>query len=150
MSGSEAHFAQSNDPRSAAGASEWINAIVSYRIPPIFIADFLSNPVLEVTMDDVEQTITALAAPEMSGRPPGLIQLLKRAPNSVRWRLIFAAWSLKREWLGIVHRLQRRRIVHFLHIGKTGGTAVSHAHQRTRKLRVRVTSKSSSTIMTSN
>jgi hypothetical protein len=97
---------------------------VSYRIPPIFIADFLSNPVSEVTMSDVERTITALAAQAASGRPPGLVQRLKRAPNSLRWRLIFVAWSLKREWLGIVHRLQRRRIVHFLHIGKTGGTAV--------------------------
>jgi hypothetical protein len=34
---------------------------------------------------------------------------------------------LKREVAGMVHRLQGRRIVHFLHISKTGGTAVKSA-----------------------
>ena len=80
-------------------------------------------------MDDVERTVTALAAQATSGRPPGLIRLLRRAPNSLRWRLIFVAWSLQARMVGIVHRLQRRRIVHFLHIGKTGGTAVSYARE---------------------
>jgi hypothetical protein len=80
-----------------------------------------SYPVPEVTMTDVEQAIATLATSRP--RPWGLISLLKRAPNSLRWRLIMMFRLLKREWMGMVHRVQGRRIVHFLHIGKTGGTA---------------------------
>ena len=77
-------------------------------------------------MNDREQLITALAT-TAPVRPSGLIPLLKRAPNSLRWRLIIAYWLLKRECTGMVHRLQNRRIVHFLHIPKTGGTALTAA-----------------------
>jgi hypothetical protein len=69
------------------------------------------------------QQIAALAAPP--SRPSGLISRLKRAPNSLRWKLIMAFWVLKRDWTGFVHRLQGRRIAHFMHIPKTGGTALT-------------------------
>jgi hypothetical protein len=76
-------------------------------------------------MVDDERTITALAAQAMSRPPvPDVISLLKRVPNNLKWRLIKAVWSMVRDVSGIVHRLQGRQIVHFLHIGKTGGTAV--------------------------
>jgi len=75
-------------------------------------------------MNEKEQLIAALATTTPS-RLPGVIPLLKRAPNSLRWKLIIAYWLLKREWKGMVHRLQNRRIVHFLHIPKTGGTALT-------------------------
>jgi hypothetical protein len=77
-------------------------------------------------MDDTERLIAALVAPVPS-RPSDLMSRLKRSPNSLRWKFILAYWGLKREWTGIVHRLQSRQIVHFLHIGKTGGTAVKSA-----------------------
>jgi hypothetical protein len=77
-------------------------------------------------MNDKEQLIAQLAA-VVPARPPGLIQLLKRAPNSLRWKFIIWYWLLKREATGMTHRLQNRRVLHFLHIGKTGGTAAKSA-----------------------
>ena len=74
-------------------------------------------------MNDKEQLIAQLAA-AVPTRPSGLIPLLKRAPNSLRWRCIFVYWWLKREATGMANRLRNRRVVHLLHIGKTGGTAV--------------------------
>jgi hypothetical protein len=84
-------------------------------------------------MDNVERNIVTLSALATSRppHPPGLIPLLKRAPKSVAWKTVKAYWLLKREAQGFFHRLERRRIAHFLHIGKTGGTAVRsalHAH----------------------
>ena len=77
-------------------------------------------------MSEKEQLIAQLASAAPT-RPSGLIQLLKRAPNSLRWRLIIAYWLLKREATGMIHRLRGRRVLHFLHIGKTGGTAAKSA-----------------------
>jgi hypothetical protein len=77
-------------------------------------------------MNDKEQLIASLASTAFS-LPGGLIPRLRRAPNSLRWRLIIGSSLLKREVAGIVHRLQGRRIVHFLQIPKTGGTAVRNA-----------------------
>ena len=74
-------------------------------------------------MNDKEEWIAALAS-EVPARPSGLIPLLKRAPNSLRWRLIKMYWLVMREATGAMHRLKGRRIVHLLHIGKTGGTAI--------------------------
>jgi Sulfotransferase family len=75
-------------------------------------------------MNNKEQSIASLATPV---RPSGLIPLLERAPKSLYWKLIKGCWLLKREWGGLVHRLQNRRLVHFLHIPKTGGTAITTA-----------------------
>ena len=75
------------------------------------------------TMNDKEQLVAQLAA-AVPTRPSGLIQLVKRAPNSLRWRCIFGYWLLRREAIGMANRLRGRRVVHFFHIGKTGGTAV--------------------------
>ena len=77
-------------------------------------------------MSEKEQLIAQLAS-AVPTRPSGLIQFLKRAPNSLRWRLIIAYWLLKREATGMAHRLRGRRVLHFLHIGKTGGTAAKSA-----------------------
>jgi len=77
-------------------------------------------------MSDPERLIADLAS-AVPSRPSGLIPLLERAPHSLRWRLIMAYWLLKRQARGMVHRLQGRRIVHVLHIGKTGGTAAKTA-----------------------
>jgi Sulfotransferase family len=77
-------------------------------------------------MNDKEQLIAQLAA-AVPARPSGLIQLLRRAPNSLRWKFIIWYWLLKREATGMTHRLQSRRVLHFLHIGKTGGTAAKSA-----------------------
>jgi hypothetical protein len=77
-------------------------------------------------MNDKEQLIAALAA-AVPSRPSGLVPLIKRAPNSLRWRLTIRYWLLKRECKGLAHRLQSRRIAHFLHIPKTGGTALTAA-----------------------
>src|SRR5262245_6976386 len=79
-----------------------------------------------MTINDRQHAI-ALLASDVPKRPSGIIPLLKRAPNSLRWRLIKAYWLMKREMMGMIHRLQGRRIVHFLHIPKTGGTALIHA-----------------------
>jgi hypothetical protein len=77
-------------------------------------------------LSDKEQLIAQLSA-ACHTRPSGLLQLLKRAPNSLRWWLIIAYWRLCREVKGAVHRLQNRRVAHLLHIGKTGGTATKKA-----------------------
>ncbi len=77
-------------------------------------------------MNDFDRSIAELAS-AVPPRPSGLIPLVKRAPNSLRWRLIKAYWLLKREAIGMTHRIQGRRIVHLLHIGKTGGTALKSA-----------------------
>ena len=77
-------------------------------------------------MSDKEQLLARLAAATYT-RTSGLIPRLKRAPNSILWRLIIAWWRLRCEVIGLVHRLQNRRIVHVLHIGKTGGTATKKA-----------------------
>jgi hypothetical protein len=83
-------------------------------------------------MNDQERLIAELAAATpRRHRPAGLIPLLKRVPNFLRWRLIIAyrrTYSfLKREAVALAHRLQGRRIVHILHIGKTAGTAMKSA-----------------------
>src|SRR5262245_25043255 len=75
-------------------------------------------------MTNDRQQLNASLAATVPPRPSGLIPLLKRAPNGLRWRLVKLYWLLKREAIGLVHRLQGRRIVHFLHIPKTGGTAL--------------------------
>jgi hypothetical protein len=77
-------------------------------------------------MLSVEETTRKLAdkATARPPRPSNPITLLLRAPNSVRWRLVRAYRLLKREATGLIHRIQGRRIVHLLHIGKTGGTAI--------------------------
>jgi Sulfotransferase family len=62
--------------------------------------------------------------------PLSLVSLLKRAPKALGWKVVKAFWLLTREGTGWVHRLQRRRIAHFLHIGKTGGTAVASVLSR--------------------
>jgi len=83
-------------------------------------------------MTDIEQQLEKLGSLERV-RPRGLVPILKRAPNSIRWRVINASRLVKREATGLVHSLQGRRLVHLFHFGKTGGTAFKEAltgHER--------------------
>jgi len=83
-------------------------------------------------MDHEVSVITRLAVSATS-RPEwlsGFVPLLKRTPSALGWRVVKASWLLTREGRGLVHRLQRRRIAHFLHIGKTGGTAIASVLSR--------------------
>lgn len=78
-------------------------------------------------MDHKEPAITRLVVTAMP-RPywlSSLLSLLKRISTALGWRIVKACWELKRKGTGLLHRLQRRRFAHFLHIGKTGGTAVA-------------------------
>jgi hypothetical protein len=77
-------------------------------------------------MKNKEQLIARLAAATYT-LPRGSLELLKRAPNSLCWRLVIMCSRLKREVTGMMHRLQTRRVAHLLHIGKTGGTATKKA-----------------------
>ncbi len=77
-------------------------------------------------MNDKDKLIASLSAASYT-LPPGLLALLERAPKSLVWRLIIACSRLKREVTGMIHRLQKRRVAHLLHIGKTGGTATKRA-----------------------
>ena len=77
-------------------------------------------------MDHEESAITPLAV-TVTPRLQWLtrvLSVLKRTPEALRSRVIKASALLIRKGTEVVHRLQRRRIAHFLHIGKTGGTAV--------------------------
>jgi hypothetical protein len=48
------------------------------------------NRLSSATMNDEEQLIATLAT-AVPSRPSGLIPLLKRTPNSLRWKLIIAS-----------------------------------------------------------
>jgi hypothetical protein len=56
-----------------------------------------------------------------------LVPAVEAAPGSLKSRLIVSYRLLKRATKGTINRLHRKRIVHLLHIGKTGGTAVKCA-----------------------
>ncbi len=80
----------------------------------------------ELPMNDKEQLISRLSAASFA-QPPGFVEFLKRAPRSLWWKLLIGRARLRREARGLMYRLQRRRIAHLLHIGKTGGTATKRA-----------------------
>ncbi len=84
------------------------------------------------TMDNTNQVLTTLATlgASLPPRPPDSpvsMPLLERARGFFRLRDNRALRLLTRDARGIIHRLQGRRIVHFLHIGKTAGTALTVA-----------------------
>jgi Sulfotransferase family len=110
-------------PSASGVSSRWLDLL---RLTVISQAD-LSLAHQETTMDHEESAITRLAVTATS-RPQwllGIVPLLKRTSKAFGWRVVKASWLLTREGNGLVHWLQRRRIAHFLHIGKTGGTAVA-------------------------